>query len=181
MKRTEKACIHVCVHVLSHVGLFATSWMGAHQAPLSLEFSNQKYCSGLPFPTPRALPNPGVEFVSPALAGEFFTSVPAAKPGKAGLYFKRRGYLRGIVVEFWVIVSRMKVAGIWCKNKPQKIKTVWVCERTSNANRSCVKICPALDWPAPEIAQKVWIWNFKRIIPFLILAHLEEQMISSIL
>ena len=85
--------------------------MVAHQAPLSLEFSNQKYCNGFPFPTPRALPNPGIESVSPALSGEFFTSVPLGKPGKAELYFKRKGYLRGIIIKFWVIVSRMKVAG----------------------------------------------------------------------
>ena len=61
--------------------------------------------------TPRALPNPGIESVSPALAGEFFTSVPPGKPGKAELYFKRKDYLRGIIIEFWVILSRMKVAG----------------------------------------------------------------------
>ena len=55
----------------------------AHQAPLSMEFSRQKYCSGLPFPTPGDLPNLGIEsvsLVSPALAGRFFTSVPPGKP-----------------------------------------------------------------------------------------------------
>ena len=41
-----------------------------------MEFSRQEYWSGLPFPVPRDLPDPGIEFVSsvsPALAGEFFT------------------------------------------------------------------------------------------------------------
>ena len=55
----------------------------AHQAPLFMEFSRQKYCSGLPFPTPGDLPNLGIEsvsLVSPALAGKFFTSVPPGKP-----------------------------------------------------------------------------------------------------
>ena len=55
----------------------------AHQAPLSMEFSRQKYWSGLPFPTPGDLPNLGIEFVflgSLALAGRFFTSVPPGKP-----------------------------------------------------------------------------------------------------
>ena len=42
------------------------------QVPLSMEFSRQKYWSGLPFPSPGNLPNPGVEPGSPALAGRFF-------------------------------------------------------------------------------------------------------------
>ena len=46
----------------------------AHQAPLSKGFSRQEYWSGLPFPSPGNLPDPGVEFVSPALAGGFFTT-----------------------------------------------------------------------------------------------------------
>ena len=43
-------------------------------------FSRQEYWSGLPFPPPRDLPNPGIKPASPALAGEFFTIEP---PGKA--------------------------------------------------------------------------------------------------
>ena len=49
----------------------------ACQAPLSMEFSRQEYWSGLPFPSPEDLPNPGMEpasLVSPALAGRFFTT-----------------------------------------------------------------------------------------------------------
>ena len=63
-----------CV-MLSHVRLFATLWMVARQVPLSMEFSRQEYWSGLPFPTPGDLPNPGIEPMSPespALAGGFF-------------------------------------------------------------------------------------------------------------
>ena len=40
---------------------------GAHHAPLSMGFSRQEYWSGLPFPTPGDLPDPGIESVSPAL------------------------------------------------------------------------------------------------------------------
>ena len=40
------------VKSLSRVRLFATPWTGAHQAPQSMEFSRQKYWSGLPFPSP---------------------------------------------------------------------------------------------------------------------------------
>ena len=45
----------------------------AHQTPLSMGFSRQEYRSGLPFPTPGDLPDPGIEPVSPALRGRFFT------------------------------------------------------------------------------------------------------------
>ena len=55
----------------------------AHQAPPSMEFSRQKYWSGLPFPSPGDLPDPGIETTSPAslaLAGGFSTTVPSGKP-----------------------------------------------------------------------------------------------------
>ena len=58
----------------SHVRLFLTPWTVACQAPLSMEFSRQEYQSGLPFPPPGHLPDPGIEPVSPALAGRFFTT-----------------------------------------------------------------------------------------------------------
>ena len=48
---------------------------GSSQAPLSIEFSRQEYWSGLPFPSPKDLPNPGVELESPVLVGGFFTTV----------------------------------------------------------------------------------------------------------
>ena len=57
----------LCAQLLSHVWLFATPWAIAHQAPLSTEFSRQEYWSGLPFPTPGDLPNPGIKPTSPAL------------------------------------------------------------------------------------------------------------------
>ena len=51
--------------LLSHVQLFATLWTAARQAPLSMESSRQEYWSGLPFPPPGDLPNPGSN-LSPA-------------------------------------------------------------------------------------------------------------------
>ena len=63
----------------SHVQLFATPWTVACQAPLSMGFPRQEYWSGLPFPPPRELPDPGMEATSPvssALADEFFTTDP---------------------------------------------------------------------------------------------------------
>ena len=58
---------------LSHVQLFVTPWTVAHQAPPSMGFSRQEYWSGLPFPSPGDLPDPGIEPGFPALAGGFFT------------------------------------------------------------------------------------------------------------
>ena len=61
----------------SPVLLFETPWTVAHQAPLSMGFSRQEYCSGLPFPPPGDLLDPGIKPVShrsPALAGGFFTT-----------------------------------------------------------------------------------------------------------
>ena len=59
---------------------YLTLWNGMdHQAPLFMEFSRQEYWSGLLFPTPGDLPQPGVKptsLESPALAGKFFTTVP---------------------------------------------------------------------------------------------------------
>ena len=52
----------------------------ASQAPLSIEFSRHEYWSGLPFPFPMDLPNPGIEPASLALAGGFFSTEPPGKP-----------------------------------------------------------------------------------------------------
>ena len=74
-------CVCVCARVLSHVQLFATPRTVTHQALLSTGFSRQEYWSGLPFPVPGDLPNPGIEPASPVLAGGFFATLP---PGRAG-------------------------------------------------------------------------------------------------
>ena len=66
----------VKVKSLSRVRLFVTPWTVAYQALLSVGFSRQEYWSGLPFPSPGDLPDPGIEpmsLTSPALAGRLFT------------------------------------------------------------------------------------------------------------
>ena len=55
---------------LSCVRLFATPWTVAYQAPPSMGFSRQECWSGLPFPSPGDLPNPGIEPRSPALQAD---------------------------------------------------------------------------------------------------------------
>ena len=51
----------------------------AHQAPLSVGFSTQQYWSGLPFPSPEDLPNPGIEPGSPALQADSLVSEPQGR------------------------------------------------------------------------------------------------------
>ena len=59
---------------------FETPWTVAHQVPLSMGFRRQEYWSKLPFPSPGDLPGPGIEPLSPALTGGFFTTEPPGKP-----------------------------------------------------------------------------------------------------
>ena len=54
--------------------------MDCSQAPLSLGFSRQEYWSGLPFPSPEDLPDPGIESGSPALQADSLMSEPPGKP-----------------------------------------------------------------------------------------------------
>ena len=51
----------------------------ACKAPLSMGFPRQEYYSGLPFPSPGYLPDPGIKFESPAFASGFFSTEPAGK------------------------------------------------------------------------------------------------------
>ena len=58
------------VKSFSRVQLFATPWTVAYQAPLSVGFSRQEYWSGLPFPSPGDLPDPGIKPGSPAFQAD---------------------------------------------------------------------------------------------------------------
>ena len=55
-------------------------WTVAYQAPLSMGFSRQEYWSGLPFPSPGDLPDPGIKPGSPRLEADALTSEPPGKP-----------------------------------------------------------------------------------------------------
>ena len=65
------------VKLLNRVQLFATPWTVAYRAPLSMGFSRQEYWSGLPFPPPGDLPDPGIGPRSPARQAG---SLPAEPP-----------------------------------------------------------------------------------------------------
>ena len=57
-------------------------WTAAHQAPPSMGFSRQEYWSGLPFPSPGGLPNPGIEPRPPALQADSLPFELSKKPWK---------------------------------------------------------------------------------------------------
>ena len=88
---------NVCMlNQFSHVQLFATPWTVDHQTPLSMIFSRQEYCNGLPCPLPKDLPDKGVKLVSPvapALAGVFFTNCAISEA------YKHIGFPGGPVVK----------------------------------------------------------------------------------
>ena len=67
MLKILQARIQQYMKLLSHVQLFATPWTVSCQSPPSMGFSRSEYQSGLPFPSPGVLPNPGIEPRSPTL------------------------------------------------------------------------------------------------------------------
>ena len=80
--KAEKVCVcmHAHVHTLSCVQLFAIPWTVACQTPLSKRFPRQEYWSGLPFPSPGDLPDPGIEPTFPALAVDSSPRSPQESP-----------------------------------------------------------------------------------------------------
>ena len=79
---TELNCTGGMLSHFSYVWLIVTIWTIAQQAPLSMEFSKQEYWSGLPFPTPGHLPDPGIKLTSLCLLHWQTGSLPLAPPGK---------------------------------------------------------------------------------------------------
>ena len=82
---------------LRHVQLSAIPWTVAYQASLSVGFSRQEYWSGLPFPSPGDLPDPGIKPRSPTLQAN---TLPSEPPGK---HYK---YLISIHIHICFFISR---------------------------------------------------------------------------
>ena len=125
----------VHVGVLSYVRLFATPQTVAHQAPLSMEFSRQQYWSGLPFPPPGDLPDPGIKLVcppSPALPVVFLLLHHLGSLGKS----LKLASLSFLICKWWlwysVIVGLLRGWHTWkphshrChKSNAQEILNLW--------------------------------------------------------
>ena len=78
------------VKSFSLVRLFMTPWTVAYQASPSMGFSRQEYWSGVPFPSPGDLPNPGIKPGSPSLQAD---TLPSEPPGKLLLVNNNIQYL----------------------------------------------------------------------------------------
>ena len=74
----RRLLITLCGLVAKSCPTLATPWTVVFQAPLPVGFSKQEYWSGLPFPSPGDLPNPGIEPWSPALQAD---TLPSEPPG----------------------------------------------------------------------------------------------------
>ena len=83
-KTVKKKKKKVKVKSLSSVRLFAAPWTIAYQAPPSMGFSRQEYWSGLPFPSPGDLPDPGIELGSLAFQADALSAEPPGKPQHTG-------------------------------------------------------------------------------------------------
>ena len=77
---TIKKAVKAKAKLLSCARLFATPWTVAYQAPQSMGFSRQEYWSGVPFPSPGDLPDPGIEPGSRTLQAD---ALPSKPPGKS--------------------------------------------------------------------------------------------------
>ena len=97
---------------LSHVQLFAAPRTVAHQAPPSMGFSRQEYCSGLPFPSPGDLPDPGIEPRFPALQADALISDP---PGR------HKFILREVQVKFYLGQNEDCSPGDSASDSPEKL------------------------------------------------------------
>ena len=97
--------VKVKVQLLSHVRLFVTPWTVAYQAPPSMGFSRQEYWSGLPFPSPGDLPDPGIEPRSPAFQADALTSEPPGKPVATAEFSKFAGILSAALSQHHLLGS----------------------------------------------------------------------------
>ena len=99
----ESDGINVNVKSLSRVQLFATPWTIAYLSPPSIGFSRQECWSGLPFPSPGDLPDPGIEPWFPTSQAEALPSEPPGKPdGICLLQNRLLGVFLHICFKKWV-------------------------------------------------------------------------------
>ena len=81
--------------IVSSCPTLATPWTVACQAPLSMGFSRQEFLSGLPFPSPEKLPNPGIKPGFPALQADSLPTELQGKPiASRQLYIKKKKTFR---------------------------------------------------------------------------------------
>ena len=111
----------------------------ALQAPLSMEFSRQECWSGLPFPSPGDLPDPGIEPASPALAGDgFFTTVPPGNPGLLVRDYIFTGGLHSFHAHLSFTLT-LELSYIYCL-------MAFLCLQNIGLNSKCIRNPPQSPW-----------------------------------
>ena len=185
-------CHHkVKVKSLSPVWLFATPWTVAYQASPSMGFSRQEYWSGLLFPSPGDLPDPGIEQGSPELEADALTSEPPGKP----LFF----YFLHLGIAIWLALVNGTSANIY----NQKLKTAYsmnlalflLYTLAAKSLQSCSTLCDPiigspLGSPVPGILQArtlEWVaisfsnaWKWKVKVTLLSRVRLSDPMDCSL-
>ena len=150
-------------------------WTVAHQAALSMRFPKQEYWSGLPFPPPGDLPDPGIELVSPALAGGFFTTEPPGKPSSTSRWRVKKPSCPSSTLENPLIFGgkqKQKTstprgeAGNYLRLKIQ----AKVCSVRGKGRKIDPKPTTGRRWSlgaGAEILRKIHFWNSHRTCPRL--------------
>ena len=111
------------VKSLSHVRLFATPWTVAYQAPPSMGFSRQEYWSGLPFPSPGDLPDPGIKPGSPSLQADTLLSEPPGKPfPMTDAWTKKLWYI--YTMEYYSAIKRNTCESVLIRWKSEREKQI---------------------------------------------------------
>ena len=122
--QTSSLILYMCIHAdsLSHVWVFGTPCTVTHQPPLSMGFFRQEYWSGIPFPSPGDLPNPGIEHRSPALQVDSSPTEALGKPKNTGVgslsllqgIFLTQELNHGLLHCRWILTS-------WATRAPQTL------------------------------------------------------------
>ena len=152
-------------HSLPQDALFSsclTVRAAALQAPLSMGFSRPEHWSGLPFPSPGDLPDPGIEPVSPALAGGFFTASTTwetpqgiSGPSVSESPSDHNGHQAALSVPStsrnvtWPSQDRMRLKGAWPET-PSRDMQSWAGHCPSSLPPSCRRLCEG-GWGGKDI------------------------------
>ena len=115
-------CLSPCVRVYSVISDSATPRTVAHQDPLSMGFARPEYWSGLPFPPPVDLPDPGIELTVPALAGPLLSHWES--PVTGGPVVKTPRLSQRVCVQSLIGEPRIPHA-VWPKKKKKDLSDIY--------------------------------------------------------
>ena len=130
----------VCVQSLSRVWLLAAPWNVAHRVPLSVGFSRQEHWSGVPFPPPGHLPNPGIEPESPHCRWILYTTEPLRKPSftvTIGIFLNSRKASKMFLSFNCWLKRKCTTWELWAQFYLQQNEDFSLGDSTSDSSESC--------------------------------------------